>query len=272
MIKSYVINLDRNPERLAHIDKRLHKLGMPYERIAAVDGKSVPHEEFERFAKARPMKGTGDSYSTGQRVWTPSSMGCFLSHYEAWRRIAESTDDYGAVFEDDIHISRAIVPLLANDLWIPDECEIIKLEPSYNRIKTASKPAVKIAGRDVVRIIPSMHDHCWPVCAGGLIIKRKTAQKLIATPEHLQSIADVFLFAFNESEVARGLNLYQVNPAVCVQDKFLYEDQNKSTFKSNIEDLSEDRKAGRSGWEMLGRKAEALLRELQGHHKVHYKE
>lgn len=271
MIKSYVINLDRNPERFAHIDARFKELGLSYERIPAVDGKQIPRETFEAFAAARPMSGTGDSYSTGQRVWTPSSMGCFLSHFEAWRRISEGADEYGAIFEDDIHISDKIIPMLSDAAWIPAACEIIKLEPSYNRILTGG-PVAKIAGRDIVRIKPSYRDHCWPVCCGGLIMKRETARKLIAAPVKDQMIVDVYLYAYKESPLASTLGTYQVSPAVCIQDKFLYEDQNKSTFKSNIEDVSEDRKAGISMARRLARKGEAFLRILQGHRKIGYLE
>lgn len=271
MIKSYVINLDRNPERLAHIDKRFHELGLSYERIPAVDGKQIARGTFEDFAAQRPMSGSGDSYSTGQRVWTPSSMGCFLSHFEAWRRIAEGPDEYGAIFEDDIHISDKIIPVLSDARWIPGACEIIKLEPSYNRILTGA-PVAEIAGRDIVRIKPSYRYHCWPVCCGGLIMKRETARRLIAAPVKDQMIVDVYLFAYKESPIASTLGTYQISPAICVQDKFLYEDQNKSIFKSNIEDLSEDRKAGMGLLTRLARKAEALLRVLQGHRKITYQE
>lgn len=272
MIKSYVINLDRNSERLEHIDRRFKELGLSYERIPAIDGKALSKEKFESFAAQRPMTGTGDSYSSGkQRIWTPASMGCFLSHFEAWRRIADGDDDYGAIFEDDVHISDKIVPVLSSSNWIPSECEIIKLEPSYNRILTDNKPVTSVAGRAIVRIKPSYREHCWPVCCGGLIMKRDTARALIAAPVKEQMIVDVYLFSYRESPIAPSLRTYQISPAVCIQDKFLYKNPNDSKFKSNIEDLSEERDAARNKIGTLRRKAEALLRVLQGHYKVDYK-
>ena len=39
-MKVYVINLDRHPERLAHMREQLSDVG--FERVAAVDGASEP--------------------------------------------------------------------------------------------------------------------------------------------------------------------------------------------------------------------------------------
>jgi len=39
-MKIYLINLDRNPERLAHMRKQLN--GVAFERIGAVDGSNDP--------------------------------------------------------------------------------------------------------------------------------------------------------------------------------------------------------------------------------------
>ncbi|MCC6468313.1 MAG: glycosyltransferase [Alphaproteobacteria bacterium] len=41
--KVYVLNLDRRPDRLASIDAQMRRLGIPYERFAAIDGNLKPH-------------------------------------------------------------------------------------------------------------------------------------------------------------------------------------------------------------------------------------
>ena len=43
---------------------------------------------------------------------TPGALGCFISHYNIWKRIAEGNDDWALVAEDD----HAISPNLKNDL------------------------------------------------------------------------------------------------------------------------------------------------------------
>ena len=71
--------------------------------------------------------------------------------------------------------------------------------------------------------------------------------------------------------MARSLNVYQVCPAVCVQDKFLYKDQSASLFKSNIDDLDAGKTAS-GAIEVLTVKTTALLRILQGYRKIPYQE
>ena len=41
----YVINLDRDAERMASIRANLEGLGLPFERLSAVMGKNVPEWE-----------------------------------------------------------------------------------------------------------------------------------------------------------------------------------------------------------------------------------
>jgi GT2 family glycosyltransferase/GR25 family glycosyltransferase involved in LPS biosynthesis len=41
--KVYVLNLDRRPDRLATVSAHLKRLGIPFERYAAVDGRAKPH-------------------------------------------------------------------------------------------------------------------------------------------------------------------------------------------------------------------------------------
>jgi GR25 family glycosyltransferase involved in LPS biosynthesis len=53
-VKSYVINLDRNPERLQAFTARFDALGIPFERFPGVDGKTMPEEDFARFVSSRP--------------------------------------------------------------------------------------------------------------------------------------------------------------------------------------------------------------------------
>lgn len=48
----YVLNLDRRPDRLAGVAAQLHRLGIPFERHAAVDGRAKPHlDEWTAYQK-----------------------------------------------------------------------------------------------------------------------------------------------------------------------------------------------------------------------------
>ncbi|CAD0301269.1 MULTISPECIES: glycosyltransferase family 25 protein [Xanthomonas] len=265
MIKSYLINMQRSSDRLQAMSARFQALGMPFERIPAFDGATLTPEQIADFVRERPLEGSGDGFSTGPRKWTASNIGCFLSHQAAWRIAADSDDAYTAIFEDDMHLSDALPALLRSTEWLPAGNSIVRLEPSYNRIKLDSKVA-DIGGRQLRLVRPSTYQHCWPVCAGALIISRDAARLLLAAEARWHTMADIFLFGWNESPVAQQLSTYQLSPAACIQDKFFHNAPEQIVFTSTIDaPLTQAQKQRSAHWKA---KATALLRVAQGYRKV----
>jgi glycosyl transferase family 25 len=217
MLKCYLINLDKDGERLRLMQARFAELGLPVERVAAVDGKAMTDSAFREFATARPLKKT---------PWMRGQAGCFLSHFSVWEKIAASSDAVSAIFEDDLKMAGDLPLFLQDSAWIPAGCDIVRLEPPSNRVLLSRSGTVH-AGRSV-RLLKSTS---W--CAGAYLIRRETAQKLIALPLELHERSDAFLFSHEDAPVARQLNTYQLSPALCVQGKFTG-DANPA-FKSNIE-------------------------------------
>ncbi|CAG2082783.1 glycosyltransferase family 25 protein [Xanthomonas euroxanthea] len=265
MIKSYLINMQRSGERLQAMATRFQALGLPFERIAAVDGATLTPAQIADFARARPLEGSGDAFSTGPRKWTASNIGCFLSHQAAWRIAADSDDAYTAIFEDDMHLSDALPVLLRSSAWLPGGNSIVRLEPSYNRIKLDAKVA-EVGGRQLRLVRPSPHQHCWPVCAGALLLSREAARLLLAADVRWHTMADIFLFGWNESPVAQQLSTYQLSPAACIQDKFFHAAPEQIVFTSTIDaPLTQAQKQRSAHWRA---RATALLRVAQGYRKV----
>lgn len=88
--KVFVINLDRSPERLLEIDKKLKALNINYERISAVDGKTLGSEEIKQMTTAMCARGC-----------TLSSIGCAMSHINVWKQIIRENLTSALVLEDD---------------------------------------------------------------------------------------------------------------------------------------------------------------------------
>lgn len=86
----FVINLDRSPDRLQEIDKRLKKLGIRYERIQAVDG-----------AKLTPEELTKVTTKNCKRFCTRSAIGCAMSHIKVWKEVTKRNLKSVMVLEDD---------------------------------------------------------------------------------------------------------------------------------------------------------------------------
>jgi len=142
-LKCYVINLDRSKDRLAQGSQTFHEKNLTFERVEAVDGALLDDEHVEHL--------------TSRRHWpyplSRGEIGCFLSHRECLRRIIESNDAWGVVFEDDIIISPDIGILLQDTRWIPEGTDIVKLDTMMgescsvgrmHRIPVAPPPAYPV--------------------------------------------------------------------------------------------------------------------------------
>lgn len=219
MIKSYLINLEQDSERLAFFESNFNRLGIGFERISAVDGRKFPEQQYQDFMKDRPRD--------HKKTWLRGQMGCFLSHYTAWQKIAEGEDRFCAVFEDDIHISDDLKQILNDDSWIPDEVDLIRLDTSTNRVRLTPQPYLTHANRQIFGVKSTS----W--CAGGYILNRRTAQQLVNLPVKYHEPSDVILYNFSDSIIARELKIFQFHPALCTQDKHLA--TGSVGFSSNIE-------------------------------------
>lgn len=58
-MKAYCINLDRRPDRLEHMERQFERLGMAFERIAAVDGQAAAGAkcpaDMHRYRSCKPI-------------------------------------------------------------------------------------------------------------------------------------------------------------------------------------------------------------------------
>ncbi len=93
-MKAYIINLDKDVERWNTIEARCNIIGLQYERISGILGKKLNDKEIETY--------TGNSFICKNFCPLPA-LGCALSHLKAWKRIIDSDDPYGIVFEDDAY-------------------------------------------------------------------------------------------------------------------------------------------------------------------------
>lgn len=219
MIKCYLINLNKDHERLNFFTTNFKRLGIEFERIAAVDGRTFSEQDFQAFLKDRPR--------SNNKTWMRGQMGCFLSHEAAWNKIAQSNERFSAVFEDDVHISDDLKSILIDDNWIPDDVDIIRLETSTNRVQLSLRPILTHAKRKMYGVKSTT----W--CTGGYLINRRAARQLIELPPQHHHPSDVILFNFEDSTIAKKLNILQCFPAVCTQDKHL--SSGNLQFSSNVE-------------------------------------
>jgi glycosyl transferase family 25 len=204
LLKAFVINLDRSGDRLAHMRAEFGGAGLHFERIAAVDGAALSAKTLEDFRQARPAA-----------RWLPGEIGCFLSHFEAWRRIALGEEAWAAVFEDDIRVSPELGLLFDATGWIPGDADVVRLEANRSMRLSGGRAIATVPGR---RLYVARSGTAG---AAGYILGRRAAARLIEAPTESHMAADLFLFKPRFSAMARALRRYQVVPALCVQESIL---------------------------------------------------
>jgi glycosyl transferase family 25 len=202
----YVINLDRAPERMTHMQAQFARIGVPFTRIAAVDAALLIEEEIDAFRSS-----VADAYRP--HSWGPAQIGIFLSHKEVWKKIASSDDSYAAVFEDDVHLSDRIAALLKNSTWIHDSVDIVRFETTLQGMRLARAPISQFDQAQVFRV----YSGAWG--AAGYVIKREIAEWLTCIPKRIYEPVDWLLF-HPRSALASAISIYQVDPAPCVQDHY----------------------------------------------------
>jgi glycosyl transferase family 25 len=204
MMKCYLINLDRSPDRLAQMRVEFERLGLTFIRVAAVDGKQLSQEEL-------------DAVTPRVRHWEipmPSSeIGCFLSHRKCFEIIANGDDNYAAVFEDDIILSNETRKVLSNTDWIPEDADIIKIETFSTVILLDASQEIAGTACKYGRLL-SKH-----LCTGGYIISRNAARQLLTFMDQVSIPVDNLMFD-PAYKTCTNFTIYQIHPALCKQEGF----------------------------------------------------
>ena len=166
--KILVINLDRSPDRLAAIAAQLEKLGLPFERVAAIDGKTLSDEYIEEVS---PQQIVSKKY---HRALSRAEVACSLSHKKAWQTIVDDDLDFGIVLEDDVELldnfseALSLISTLPQGSW-----DFLKL---YALRRGGGK---NIAGRFEYKGHAFVTYHRYPLGFVGQAVSRQGAETLV---------------------------------------------------------------------------------------------
>ena len=236
-ISGYFINLKESTSRAEHMRSESLRLKMMLSRESAVDGMKLTLKDSTYIHI--PVKGL--------HTMSSQEVGCFLSHRNAWRRIANGDTAFGAVFEDDLTFSNDARYLMSNDGWIPASAKIIKIETTSRKVLLLPPFFQAIPGRQLGHLA-SAH-----MGGGGYILSKAIAARLLEATKQFGAPIDYILFSPDHMILPEVPRL-QMFPAICVQQvrnktKFLPDDAEISKLDSSREALKI------KGWKKL-------LREL----------
>ena len=226
-MKVYVLNLDRQPERLAHMRAQLSDV--PFERIAAIEGAN----------DAPSAKGL-----------TRFELACLASHRAAWRQFLIGPDAHACFFEDDLHVRPRLSELIGATDWVPLDAHSIKLDTYLQKVKLGeARPAP--GGRKIARLF-TRHQS-----SAAYLLTRAGARRYLELTADLSLPADYALFPKHPRRF--GLRIYQLTPAIAIQDHLLGSEEGGQRFATAMAERQRARQQTRSLFETLRREVARLI-------------
>ena len=208
------INLDRDTQRRAHMERTLEYMGVAYERFTAVDANHLsPEQEAYYHASQRTHLGAGE-------------IAALLSHISVWKLIADGDTDLGLVLEDDVIFADDFARFLdaASQTIDPTALQIHRFETFMARV-TLRRQALHQVGTRRAYVLESNHGG-----TAAYLLNKKTAAYLVSLSDQFSNAVDIDLFDPQRRQ-ATDIQVLQWLPAPCVQDM-----QSGFTlgFKSNV--------------------------------------
>lgn len=119
-MKALVINLDRNPERWAHVEAAMADVPADVERVSAVDGRLLT-DKWQYLSRWMYLTHEPDKFNIMPAI------GCFLSHRKCWQHVVDNDLPYALVLEDDTRPTPLTAPFLEAFKASPPPFDWVKL-------------------------------------------------------------------------------------------------------------------------------------------------
>jgi len=169
--KVYLINLDKDKERLLEVDKQLRQAKIPYERFPAILGSNISSDP-------RLTKFCSNFCSDGIK-------GCALSHHTLWERAIANEYKTVMILEDDVQIPADINEKIDSlFLRVQDDWDILFVGCRFfcNDHHLTSK-----IGNRILQTVPIEHDNDIKRVKGSIgshaiIYKTSFLKKIINEP------------------------------------------------------------------------------------------
>lgn len=181
-ISTFVINLDRRPDRLAAVTEVLRKASIAFERISAVD------------AAAATEAGLAPSQTHGPiGPLSAATRSCTASHLKALHRFLETDARHGLILEDDVTVRPDLAQLLQDDSWLNGRAHLLKVEKFG-----PERPSKILVGRKLGSLPyelgdfrPMLSRHTG---AAAYIVSRQGAEIILSFAGKINVPIDHFLF------------------------------------------------------------------------------
>ncbi len=205
-LQTWVINLDRAPERLARISAQLQALGLPYTRLPAVDARALKPEQNAALDEAAYRRKHGMTPVLGE-------LGCYLSHVEAMRRFLDSDAAVALILEDDVLLLSSLPAVLQGLMAHPGRWDMVKLSAVHSG--TPVKVLPLSPGPAPQHHLAVMLSRCTG--SSAYLVNRRAAQAYLREPRGLLPMQLPYDHVFDQGW-RFGLKVRLVTPTPCGHD------------------------------------------------------
>lgn len=130
-VPMYLINLDKRTDRLKTTIRLLNDKGYTHvERFSAIDS-TTKWDHVKQFVSPDAVDSIIKGYRTEHHQLSKGAIGCYLSHYELWKKAAED-DTNIIIFEDDTYPTLSYVELKKYLGHVPGTWDLILFGGVYN--------------------------------------------------------------------------------------------------------------------------------------------
>lgn len=243
---TYLLNLDRNPERMKLVRTRLEREGLEFERFSGVDGylvsfiienqnllvhgKDIAQNLTFFFRPNLKMKVICEGFESASFNFNSNAniigdymypyptyigeVGCFYSHRAMWVDMLQHDYDFAIILEDDVDplpgFAKNVIKMLDD---IPDDADIV-----YINFADMDKIIPSMRRVEGAKTIARPSNDTLCLTTHAYIITRFGAQKLLALTECMGMPIDVMLcFLCLNGSIKR----YASNRVLCKADEKL---------------------------------------------------
>ena len=188
---AYVINLDRSPDRRAHMISELKKAGLDYEFVPACDGRDLDLND--------PSVITPEMFA--KSPFPANHAATSLSHLRCYERMIAQGRDVALVLEDDM-----VLPADMSELTDAVAAHLTGSEVALLSF-TSSEP-MKMARESAVQL---PHDRTlafpidlWKICSGGAyLITREASERMAKSLVPVRACPDEWGYFYHEGLLDR---------------------------------------------------------------------
>ena len=208
-IKSHVINLKSNIEKLERVQKSLNAISIFPERFDAVYGKDLDPLYIDKITYPSVQYTMKNGRYTDSNIETLGAIGCYLSHVKLWEVLANSDDDMLLILEDDAIVNNFSAFQINQFLN-----EIIENDPDWDVIFLGyTKPSPSSnADIPVTDFVYKINEITFQTHA--YLLSKKGALKLLSKAFPIVDQVDSYM---SYMAITRGLKSYRGNTSYLKQ-------------------------------------------------------